>query len=481
MFLFQFRFLIIVEKYNQDADEHGIQEERPTRCPERGSDDDMQCLLVLLPDPAAVGGSHLKSIFAGGEVGESDILILVHVIPVFVYPLQLVRIADGIRRGVAEGDIRQGERGSVVRQLERFRIFDRRGGKAVPVFFVVWNMDGRNIYRGREGIFPEQRRVERQHAVYRPHINRPVGSLVRRTVIELCFMQPIRISKGAHGIGIGIEPHQPVGGGQPEKMILVFHDPVNDIAGQSVLGGDPVEGLRFPVEQGKAVHRSHPDPLFGIFKDGGGIVASDALRFVRVGGVMFHFILITQVMVDAAGRCRPDIPFAVFVDLPDQGIDVIPAAERFRPVIIKHDPAAGADQEFVIAGLVETEYKVIVERIAGRFARVTFDDFPGRNVEYVYTFIICTHPETVAVGQQSVDVGCRQRVLRVVVRVVGDLPGCRVVAVDAVILCSQPQVAVLVGHDFADRVARQLGVRLSADEMVEPRVLFRQVADTAEE
>ena len=79
------------------------------------------------------------------------------------------------------------------------------------------------------------------------------------------------------------------------------------------------------------------------------------------------------------------------------------------------------------------------------------------------------------------DVGCRQRVLRVVVRVVGDLPGCRVVAVDAVILCSQPQVAVLVGHDFADRVARQLGVRLSADEMVEPRVLFRQIADTAEE
>ena len=112
MFLFQFRFLIIVEKYNQDADEHGIQEDRPTRCPERGSDDDMQCLLVLLPDPAAVGGSHLKSIFAGGEVGESDILILVHVIPVFVYPLQLVRIADGIRRGVAEGDIRQGERGA---------------------------------------------------------------------------------------------------------------------------------------------------------------------------------------------------------------------------------------------------------------------------------------------------------------------------------------------------------------------------------
>ena len=110
-------------------------------------------------------------------------------------------------------------------------------------------------------------------------------------------------------------------------MILVFHDPVNDIAGQSVLSGDPVEGLRFPVEQGKAVHRSHPDPLFGIFKDGGGIVASDTLRFVRVGGVMFHFILITQVMVDAAGRCRPDIAFAVFVDLPDQGIDVIPAAE----------------------------------------------------------------------------------------------------------------------------------------------------------
>ena len=82
---------------------------------------------------------------------------------------------------------------------------------------------------------------------------------------------------------------------------------------------------------------------------------------------MFDGICFTQIMIDAIGCCSPYIAVAVFVDLPDQGINIIPAAKGFRPAVVGHDAATRTYQELVVAGFIETEDKVVVEGMIGTF------------------------------------------------------------------------------------------------------------------
>lgn len=119
-------------------------------------------------------------------------------------------------------------------------------------------------------------------------------------------------------------------------MWIVFNDPVNDIAGQSVVGGDPVKRLCLFVEKGEAAYCGNPNPAFWIFEYGGRIVIADAFGFITAGPVLLYFVFFAEVMVNTIGGCYPYIAPAVLVYLPDKSVNIIPGTETFRLFIVNH-------------------------------------------------------------------------------------------------------------------------------------------------
>ena len=99
-------------------------------------------------------------------------------------------------------------------------------------------------------------------------------------------------------------------------------------------------------------------------------------------------------------------------------------------------PFGGPDQDFVFGEFAKAEYEVCRKQVVGIVPGISFDDFPGRDVQKVDSGVECPYPQPAAVGKQAVDIGCRKQVDWVGTGEVRDLAGSRVIAVDPVIFRS---------------------------------------------
>ena len=73
-------------------------------------------------------------------------------------------------------------------------------------------------------------------------------------------------------------------------------------------------------------------------------------------------------------------------------------------------PFGGPDQDFVFGEFAKAEYEVCRKQVVGIVPGISFDDFPGRDVQKVDSGVECPYPQPAAVGKQAVDIGCRKRV-----------------------------------------------------------------------
>ena len=67
-------------------------------------------------------------------------------------------------------------------------------------------------------------------------------------------------------------------------------------------------------------------------------------------------------------------------------------------------PFGGPDQDFVFGEFAKAEYEVCRKQVVGIVPGISFDDFPGRDVQKVDSGVECPYPQPAAVGKQAVDI-----------------------------------------------------------------------------
>ena len=62
-------------------------------------------------------------------------------------------------------------------------------------------------------------------------------------------------------------------------------------------------------------------------------------------------------------------------------------------------PFGGPDQDFVFGEFAKAEYEVCRKQVVGIVPGISFDDFPGRDVQKVDSGVECPYPQPAAVGR----------------------------------------------------------------------------------
>ena len=63
-------------------------------------------------------------------------------------------------------------------------------------------------------------------------------------------------------------------------------------------------------------------------------------------------------------------------------------------------PFGGPDQDFVFGEFAKAEYEVCRKQVVGIVPGISFDDFPGRDVQKVDSGVECPYPQPAAVASR---------------------------------------------------------------------------------
>lgn len=325
--------------------------------------------------------------------------------------------------------------------------------------------------------------IEGDEAVDAPEPEPSVPGPDSRIVVELPALEPVgEVVQRLDGHRLGVEVDQPVVGAHPEVAAVVLQYLVNDVARQSLAGGDARKGLvDLVVKAEPAVLGGEPKPPFAVLEGAGDAVVAERGGVVRVVMEVPDCIAPGIVTNDPLIEGRePDVAVAVLEDVADErGADAVEDAESVDLGHIDRDAARGADPRCVAAVGIDGEDIVVHERVRP-VAFFVVTPLPGFQVQHVDALAECPDPQFVAGEIQALDVAVRDVQRGAVGRdmceaVLGD-----VVVVEPVVLGGDPQVAPLVGHESPNAAAVDRVLVGDGIERLEERVLPGDVVHTPE-
>src|SRR5271165_4232041 len=225
------------------------QRAEPVRLPVGRRNREVQRRALLVPHPAVVAGDHAEAVLTWREIVVKSLAAISCILPVEIQPFELVAKTYLLRSHKTQGCV-------INLQIAYQRRQPRVGGgciagQVLPVALAIGD-DLLDVHRRRKLVEGKVTRIDDADAVEGCEPQFPIRGLgdtgavttIGRmnpdsvgTVEDRDLDRPLRIGGPRVQLGPG-NAHQAAGRVQPHRMLVIFHRPVNRIAGQSVLAGE---------------------------------------------------------------------------------------------------------------------------------------------------------------------------------------------------------------------------------------------------
>ncbi len=288
----------------------------------------------------------------------------------------------------------------------------------------------------------ESRGVERDEAVGAAEVERTIGRLVARLVVELVGCQSVARRIDLRKSVLGREADEAVRSREPELAVIALKHTVGRVAGNHRVGIEAVETLCVAVEEAEAVALSQePEAVAAVLVDADDLVVRQRMRVAVAVLIVLPPSRVGVVTIYAAEVSgQPQHAVRVLKHVVDKFVGLRQALKVVGRWTVAHQAADCADVEFAAAGVADAEDVVGIERVRVVALSIVPLQPSCPQIHASQTVGKRADPQRIADAAKAVDVGAQAHIVHRFDSAVG-----RAEMEQAAVLGADPERSVSVG------------------------------------